>query len=167
MEAIIQGTISALGFLENDVYYQEPDCYETIRDLIRFLRNDNDVMLARRICGERNIIGNDLIPIIKSENVKGKMFDITLRLLVNLTQPAIVSLLGKHPEDRDEWQKYWILEENLRKAKPSFSDIRTVMETFAKIATSFFIRFGTVALLIGQYETQGFMIRSGFPIAEE
>uniref|UniRef100_A0A158PC30 TIMELESS domain-containing protein n=1 Tax=Angiostrongylus cantonensis TaxID=6313 RepID=A0A158PC30_ANGCA len=124
MEAIIQGTISALGFLENDVYYQEPDCYETIRDLIRFLRNDNDVMLARRICGERNIIGNDLIPIIKSENVKGKMFDITLRLLVNLTQPAIVSLLGKHPEDRDEWQKYWILEENLRKAKPSFSDTK-------------------------------------------
>ncbi|KAJ1346118.1 hypothetical protein KIN20_000820 [Parelaphostrongylus tenuis] len=124
MEAIIQATISALGFLENDVYYQEPDCYETIRDLIRFLRTDNSEMLARRICGERNIIGNDLIPIIKSENVKGKMFDITLRLLVNLTQPALVSLMGKHPESSEEWQKYWLLVENLKKAKPSFADTK-------------------------------------------
>ncbi|KAK6034051.1 hypothetical protein COOONC_28445 [Cooperia oncophora] len=70
--SLIQGTISALGYLENGVYYQEPDCYETIRDLIRFLRTDSKVLLARKICGERNIIENDLIPIIKSENPQGQ-----------------------------------------------------------------------------------------------
>ncbi|RCN52743.1 hypothetical protein ANCCAN_01119 [Ancylostoma caninum] len=124
MEVIIQGTISALGYLEDGVYYQEPDCYETIRDLIRFLRNDNNVLLARKICGERNIIENDLIPIIKTENLKDKMFDIALRLLANLTQPAIVSLQGKQPEDRDEWQTFWVLEENLRRAKLAFADVK-------------------------------------------
>ncbi|CAJ0598426.1 unnamed protein product [Cylicocyclus nassatus] len=124
MEVLIQGTISALGYLEDGVYYQEPDCFETIRDLIRFLRTDNHNLLARKICGERNIIINDLIPIIKSDNLKDKMFDITLRLLANLTQPAIVSLQGKQPEDRDEWQTYWLLEENLRRAKLAFADVK-------------------------------------------
>ncbi|EYC02698.1 hypothetical protein Y032_0098g3079 [Ancylostoma ceylanicum] len=124
MEVIIQGTISALGYLEDGVYYQEPDCYETIRDLIRFLRNDSNTLLARKICGERNIIENDLIPIIKTENLKDKMFDIALRLLANLTQPAIVSLQGKQPEDRDEWQTFWLLEENLRRAKLAFADVK-------------------------------------------
>ncbi|KJH46477.1 timeless protein [Dictyocaulus viviparus] len=122
MEVVIQGTISALGFQENGIYYQEPDCYETIRDLIRFLRNDTSVLLARRICGERNIIGNDLIPIIKSENLDGKVFDVALRLLVNLTQPAVVSLQGKQPESTEEWQRFWVLEENLKKAKSAFAD---------------------------------------------
>ncbi|KAK5982743.1 TIMELESS domain-containing protein, partial [Trichostrongylus colubriformis] len=124
MEVLIQGTISALGYLEDGVYYQEPDCYETIRDLIRFLRTDNNVLLARKLCGEHNIIENDLIPIIKSENLKDNMFDIVLRLLANLTQPAIVSMQGKQPEDRDEWQTYWILEENLRRAKLAFADVK-------------------------------------------
>ncbi|VDO86334.1 unnamed protein product [Heligmosomoides polygyrus] len=124
MDALIQGTISALGYLEDGVYYQEPDCFETIRDLIRFLRTDDKVMLARKICGELNIIENDLIPIIKSPNLKDDMFDITLRLLANLTQPAIVSLQGRQPEDRDEWQTYWILEDNLRRAKHAFADVK-------------------------------------------
>ncbi|WKY01442.1 hypothetical protein Q1695_015439 [Nippostrongylus brasiliensis] len=124
MEVLIQGTISALGYLEDGVYYQEPDCYETIRDLIRFLRTDNNVLLARKICGERNIIENDLIPIIKSPDLKDNMFDIAIRLLANLAQPPIVSLQGKQPEDRDEWQTYWILEENLRRAKPAFADVK-------------------------------------------
>nr|CDJ80329.1 Timeless protein and Timeless C-terminal domain containing protein [Haemonchus contortus] len=124
MEVLIQGTISALGYLEDGIYYQEPDCYETIRDLIRFLRTDNNLLLARKICGERNIIENDLIPIIKSDDLKDNMFDITLRLLANLTQPAIVSLQGKQPEDRDEWQTYWTLEENLRRAKLAFADVK-------------------------------------------
>lgn len=57
---------------------------ETIRDLIRFLRNDNNILLARKICGERNIIENDLIPIIKTENLKDKMFDIALRFALIL-----------------------------------------------------------------------------------
>ncbi|PIO67965.1 timeless protein [Teladorsagia circumcincta] len=134
MEVLIQGTISALGYLEDGVYYQEPDCYETIRDLIRFLRTDNNLLLARKICGERNIIENDLIPIIKSENLKDNMFDITLRLLANLTQPAIASLQGKQPEDRDEWQTYWTLEENLRRAKLAFADVKffTVLKSKLK-----------------------------------
>ncbi|ETN77360.1 timeless protein [Necator americanus] len=97
---------------------------KTIRDLIRFLRNDSNTLLARKICGERNIIANDLIPIIKSENLKEKMFDITLRLLANLIQPAIVSLQGKQPEDREEWQTYWLLEGNLRRAKLAFADVK-------------------------------------------
>uniref|UniRef100_A0A1I7X4I7 TIMELESS domain-containing protein n=1 Tax=Heterorhabditis bacteriophora TaxID=37862 RepID=A0A1I7X4I7_HETBA len=122
MEVIIQGAISALGYLEDNIYQPEPDCFETIRDIIRFLRNDNEVLLARRICGERNIIQNDLIPIMKSEKQSDKMFDITLRLMANLVQPTIVSLQGKQPEDRTQWQTYWALDENLIRTKLAFAD---------------------------------------------
>jgi hypothetical protein len=27
MDAVVQATISALGYLENGVYYREPDCF--------------------------------------------------------------------------------------------------------------------------------------------
>lgn len=50
-----------------------------MRDLVRFLRNDNAMAVARRICGERNIIRYDLIPIMKSPTTSDKLFDITLR----------------------------------------------------------------------------------------
>lgn len=35
-----------------------------------------------------------------------------------------MSLQGKQPEDRDEWQTFWILEENLRRAKLAFADVK-------------------------------------------
>ncbi|VDK31836.1 unnamed protein product [Gongylonema pulchrum] len=80
MEAVVQATISALGYLESGVYYPEPDCFESIRDLIRFLRNDTKMATARRLCGERNIVRCDLIPIMKSPNTPDNLFDIALRL---------------------------------------------------------------------------------------
>jgi hypothetical protein len=54
---------------------------ESIRDLICFLRKDTADFVVRRICGERNIIQNDLIPIIKSEDISVELFDITLRFV--------------------------------------------------------------------------------------
>ncbi|CAI4222275.1 unnamed protein product [Auanema sp. JU1783] len=122
MKALIQGTISALGFLEDGNYYQEPDCYESIRDLIRFLKSDTDDCLARRICGERNIVENDLIHIMKAEQGNEKMFDIVLRLIANLIQPTSVSLSGKPPLETADYQLLYKLDENLRRTKSAFAD---------------------------------------------
>lgn len=44
------------------------------------------------------------------------------RLMVNLCQPAIATMRGKAPADRDQWKMYWELEENLRRAKNAFTD---------------------------------------------
>uniref|UniRef100_A0A914X550 Timeless N-terminal domain-containing protein n=1 Tax=Plectus sambesii TaxID=2011161 RepID=A0A914X550_9BILA len=124
MECLIQSTISALGFLEGDVYNKEPDCYVCARDLIRYLRNDTPDGLARRLCGERNIVQNDLIPILKSSTDEPQLFDVALRLLINLTQPASALFEGQPPKDRASWQIYAQLVRNLQNSKQAFADVQ-------------------------------------------
>ncbi|VDK43315.1 unnamed protein product [Anisakis simplex] len=96
---------------------------ESIRELIRFLRYDTSSGLARRLCGEHNIVKNDLIPIMKLADVKENLFDAALRLTVNLCQPTITVLRGKKPENKEEWKLFWELEKNLDLAKKAFSDV--------------------------------------------
>ncbi|KAK6103557.1 Timeless family protein [Brugia pahangi] len=137
MERIIQATINALGFLEDDVYFPEPDCFESIRDLIRFLRNDTITAVARRVCGERNIVRYDLIPIMKSPNTPDKLFDIALRLTINLCQPVSLMFGGRHPEDKEAWLIYQEIEQNLRNSKEAFGDIQ-LFKTFERKAATYF-----------------------------
>uniref|UniRef100_A0A0N5ATF3 TIMELESS domain-containing protein n=1 Tax=Syphacia muris TaxID=451379 RepID=A0A0N5ATF3_9BILA len=122
MEAVLQSTINSLGCLDKGVYCPEPDCFESIRDLIRFLRYDNSAALARRICGQHNILQNDLIPIMKDNSATDNLFDIALRLAINLTQPTAVVFAYSKPEDKEGWLHYFQVEESLRRSKLSFAD---------------------------------------------
>ncbi|CAL2037777.1 unnamed protein product [Caenorhabditis brenneri] len=122
MNVLIQGAVQALGYLEDGRYHREPDCYETIRDLIRYLREDGDDHTARIECGRHNLVEHDLVPMIKCDDLSDDEFDIAIRLMVNLCQPAIATMRGKAPADRDQWKMYWELEENLRRAKCAFTD---------------------------------------------
>ncbi|CAD6188489.1 unnamed protein product [Caenorhabditis auriculariae] len=137
MEVLVQGTVNALGYLEDGKYYREPDCYETMRDLIRYLRSDTPTLTARVECGRHNVISQDLIPILKTDDLTSEMFDVAVRLLVNLCQPAIASMQGKTPEDREQWQLYWALEENLLRAKSAFADPEFFRVLKGKLETYF------------------------------
>uniref|UniRef100_A0A0R3RYB6 Rhodanese domain-containing protein n=1 Tax=Elaeophora elaphi TaxID=1147741 RepID=A0A0R3RYB6_9BILA len=137
MERIIQATINALGFLEDGVYYPEPDCFESVRDLVRFLRNDTAAAIARRVCGERNIVRYDLIPIMKSPTTSDKLFDIALRLTINLCQPVSLMFAGRQPEDKETWLIYQEIEKNLRNSKEAFGDIQ-LFKIFEKKAAAYF-----------------------------
>ncbi|GMT17753.1 hypothetical protein PFISCL1PPCAC_9050, partial [Pristionchus fissidentatus] len=109
-------------FVEDGVYFPEPDCLESIRDLIRFLRADGADLLVRRCCGQHNVVGSDLIPIIKTKDLKDDMFDLALRLAANLCQPSTVSLHGKAPETKEQFAMLKQLEENLTRAKLACAD---------------------------------------------
>uniref|UniRef100_A0A1I7TW42 Non-specific protein-tyrosine kinase n=1 Tax=Caenorhabditis tropicalis TaxID=1561998 RepID=A0A1I7TW42_9PELO len=122
MNVLIQGAVQALGYCEDGKYHREPDCYETIRDLIRYLREDGEDHTARLECGRYNLIEHDLVPMVKCEDLSEDEFDIAIRLMVNLCQPAIATMRGKAPGDRDQWKMYWELEDNLRRAKLAFTD---------------------------------------------
>lgn len=52
---------------------------DSVRDLIRFVHGDDKHLTVRRICSGRNIVKNDLVPIMKMENVKAELFDVALR----------------------------------------------------------------------------------------
>ncbi|KAJ7317842.1 hypothetical protein JRQ81_004004, partial [Phrynocephalus forsythii] len=98
MNCELLATCSALGFLEGDVYHKEPDCLESVKDLIRYLRHEDETRDIRQQLGAAQILQNDLIPIIIQYPQEKQLFDAVIRLMVNLTQPAVLCF-GKLPQD--------------------------------------------------------------------
>uniref|UniRef100_A0A8D2KU70 Timeless circadian regulator n=1 Tax=Varanus komodoensis TaxID=61221 RepID=A0A8D2KU70_VARKO len=98
MNCELLATCSALGFLEGDTYHKEPDCLESVKDLIRYLRHEDETRDIRQQLGAAQILQNDLIPIIIQYPQEKQLFDAIIRLMVNLTQPAVLCF-GKLPQD--------------------------------------------------------------------
>uniref|UniRef100_A0A670HWN7 Timeless circadian regulator n=1 Tax=Podarcis muralis TaxID=64176 RepID=A0A670HWN7_PODMU len=98
MNCELLATCSALGFLEGDTYHKEPDCLESVKDLIRYLRHEDETRDIRQQLGAAQILQNDLIPIIVQYPQDKQLFDAVIRLMVNLTQPAVLCF-GKLPQE--------------------------------------------------------------------
>ncbi|XP_023688185.2 protein timeless homolog isoform X1 [Paramormyrops kingsleyae] len=98
MNCELLATCSALGYLEGDTYHRESDCLESVKDLIRYLRHEDDTRDIRQQLGAAQILQNDLLPIITQHSQDKPLFDACIRLMVNLTQPALLCF-GKVPQD--------------------------------------------------------------------
>ncbi|KAJ7418474.1 Protein timeless like protein [Willisornis vidua] len=98
MNCELLATCSALGYLEGDVYHREPDCLESVKDLIRYLRHEDESRDVRQQLGAAQILQNDLLPILVQYPQDKVLFDAVVRLMVNLTQPALLCF-GKVPAD--------------------------------------------------------------------
>ncbi|XP_016160418.1 PREDICTED: LOW QUALITY PROTEIN: protein timeless homolog [Ficedula albicollis] len=103
MNCELLATCSALGYLEGDVYHREPDCLESVKDLIRYLRHEDETRDVRQQLGAAQILQNDLppndlLPILVQYPQDKVLFDAVIRLMVNLTQPALLCF-GKVPAD--------------------------------------------------------------------
>ncbi|KAL0978263.1 hypothetical protein UPYG_G00168150 [Umbra pygmaea] len=98
MNCELLATCSALGYLEGDTYHREPDCLESVKDLIRYLRHEDDTRDIRQQLGAGQILQNDLLPIITQHSQEKTLFDACIRLMVNLTQPALLCF-GKVPDE--------------------------------------------------------------------
>ncbi|XP_044535909.1 protein timeless homolog [Gracilinanus agilis] len=98
MNCELLATCSALGYLEGDVYHREPDCLESVKDLIRYLKHEDETQDVRRQLGAAQILQGDLLPILVQHRQDKPLFDAVVRLMVNLTQPALLCF-GKVPQD--------------------------------------------------------------------
>ncbi|KAM9514583.1 protein timeless homolog isoform 2-T2 [Guaruba guarouba] len=98
MNCELLATCSALGYLEGDVYHREPDCLESVKDLIRYLRHEDETRDVRQQLGAAQILQSDLLPILVQYPQDKVLFDAVVRLMVNLTQPALLCF-GKVPAD--------------------------------------------------------------------
>uniref|UniRef100_A0A8C5FJQ4 Timeless circadian clock n=1 Tax=Gadus morhua TaxID=8049 RepID=A0A8C5FJQ4_GADMO len=98
MNCEVLATCSALGYLEGETYHKEADCLESVKDLIRYLRHEDDARDIRQQLGAGHILQNDLLPIISQHGGDKPLFDACIRLMVNLTQPALLCF-GKVPDD--------------------------------------------------------------------
>ncbi|KAM4882847.1 protein timeless homolog isoform 1-T2 [Thomomys bottae] len=98
MNCELLATCSALGYLEGDTYHKEPDCLESVKDLIRYLRHEDETRDVRQQLGAAQILQSDLLPILIQHRQDKPLFDAVIRLMVNLTQPALLCF-GSVPKE--------------------------------------------------------------------
>ncbi|KAG1649882.1 Protein timeless [Nymphon striatum] len=98
--AELTATCNALGYLDNDNYFKEPDCLITLKDMIRYLKHDGDDHEVRRHFG-------------KNESSK---------LLVNLTNPAYLLYEEELPQEKHTRNHYLELLSHLESYKLSFTE---------------------------------------------
>ncbi|XP_028301834.1 protein timeless homolog isoform X2 [Gouania willdenowi] len=120
MNCELLATCSALGYLEGDTYHKEADCLESVKDLIRYLRHEDDTRDVRQQLGAGQILQNDLLPIITQYRQEKMLFDACVRLMVNLTQPAMLCF-GKVPDDPVFRQHFLKVTSHLEAYKESFA----------------------------------------------
>jgi timeless len=127
----IQATLNSLGYLEDGEYFKSKDCLNAAKDLARYLRRDDaNEKPVRRELLKSDVISNDLIPLmkkLKSKKADAELYDIVLRLLVNLTQSAFNCYEQQVPEDKIQFNYYIEIDTRLKSVKESFAD-----EEFAK-----------------------------------
>uniref|UniRef100_A0A8D9F4A5 Protein timeless homolog n=3 Tax=Cacopsylla melanoneura TaxID=428564 RepID=A0A8D9F4A5_9HEMI len=141
ISAEITSTCNALGDANKSTkYILGPHCKESAKDLIKYLRRDDETNSIRRQLGDTNIVHTDLIPIIVYFGDNEELFDVILRLLVNLTTPAMILYNEELPADKVERQLYQQIISHLQKYKVAFANeafwkiLRTKLTSILNIA---------------------------------
>lgn len=120
----LAATCNSLGYYDRDdnKYYADSNTLETAKDLIRFLRRDDETHDIRRQLGDTKVIQSDLLPLLKNYWEQIDLFDVLLRLLVNLTTPALMLWKEQVPKDKAAYKNYLQVEEHLHSYKAAFAD---------------------------------------------
>ncbi|KAG5444567.1 Protein timeless [Clonorchis sinensis] len=121
--ADIQACCACLGFREDNVYKIDADAEASIRALLRYLRNEGPDCDVRRELGRLKIVSSDLIPLLCSCTDENKILtELAIRLLMNLTQPALVCFRQEIPKDRDLYGAYAQVDDLLKSYKKDFAN---------------------------------------------
>nr|CAD7457158.1 unnamed protein product [Timema tahoe] len=120
--AELAATCNALGYHDGQKYYVDTHCVETIKDLIRYLRRDDENHEIRRHLGEAKVLQMDLIPIFKGYWERSDLFDVVLRLMLNLTNPALLLYREELPADKTSRNFYLQIISHLQMYKEAMSD---------------------------------------------
>lgn len=89
--------------------------------MIWVLRRDGDTHEYRRHLGHGKVVQTDLIPMLIGQTEENEMSDVLLRLLVNLTTPALLLFNEKLPKDGPTRRIYLDMLEILQCFKIAFS----------------------------------------------
>lgn len=81
LSAELSATCNALGYYDQKTnkYYADENTLETIKDLIRYLRRDDETHEVRRQLGETKVLQTDLLPLLKNYWKETDLFDVLLR----------------------------------------------------------------------------------------
>ncbi|KAK6622534.1 hypothetical protein RUM44_002346 [Polyplax serrata] len=133
--AVISGS---LGHLYKGEYLIEPTCLEAVKDLIKLLKKDDVTHVGRRCMGEINVVQNHLIHIIKNcPQEMPDLFRVTLRLLINVTTPALLLYREEIPRDKVNRHYYLSLIGHDQCYKKAFTDIELWNKICCKLTNLF------------------------------
>ncbi|KAK3876876.1 hypothetical protein Pcinc_018372 [Petrolisthes cinctipes] len=124
VHAELLAACSALGYTDGAVYHREADCLETTKDLVRYLRRDDESHEVRRALGDTRVLQTDLLPLVRDYSNDTEQFDVTIRLLVNLTNPVLLLFREELPEEKVTRQQYLRLVTQQQRYKEAFVDER-------------------------------------------
>ncbi|KAK8723590.1 hypothetical protein OTU49_011453 [Cherax quadricarinatus] len=122
LHAELLAACSALGYSDGAKYHKEADCLETTKDLVRYLRKDDESHEIRRALGETRVLQTDLLPLIRDHSHESELFDIAIRLLVNLTNPVLLLFHEELPEEKVTRQQFLQLVTQQQGYKEAFID---------------------------------------------
>ena len=121
-QADLESTCAALGSSDGVNYYKDDDCVECVKDLIRFVRRDDASHVLRRSLGKIGVVQSDLIPLLRDYSGELELFDLVLRLLVNLTGPELLLFREELPEDKVARNHFIELQTHRQSYKKAFID---------------------------------------------
>ena len=90
--------------------------------MIRFLRRDDASHEVRRALGEMGVVKSDLVLILRDHSNHRELFDVTLRLLVNLTNPELLLFKEELPEDKETRNFFLQIQNHRQEYKEAFID---------------------------------------------
>ncbi|KAL0882454.1 hypothetical protein ABMA27_000930 [Loxostege sticticalis] len=134
LSAELSATCNALGTFDKKTgkYLIDEFTLNTVKDLIRYLRRDGEDHEIRRHFGQTKVLQTDLIPMLISHWENTELFDVTLRLLVNLTNPALLLYREEVPVERTARHNYLLILLHLQSYKEeAFTKVET-WNVFAK-----------------------------------
>ncbi|KAI8424376.1 hypothetical protein MSG28_002902 [Choristoneura fumiferana] len=134
LSAELSATCNALGTFDKKTgkYMIDEYTLNTVKDLIRYLRRDGEDHEIRRHFGETKVLQTDLLPMLIDHSENTELFDVTLRLLVNLTNPALLLYREEVPTERNARHNYMLILLHLQNYKEeAFTKVET-WNVFAK-----------------------------------
>ncbi|XP_045446823.1 protein timeless homolog [Melitaea cinxia] len=134
LSAELSATCNALGTFNKKTgkYLIDDFTLNTVKDLIRYLRRDGEEHEIRRHFGQTKVLQTDLLPMLVDHWEKDELFDVTLRLLVNLTNPALLLYREEVPVERTARHNYLQILSHLQSYKEeAFTKVEN-WQVFAK-----------------------------------
>ncbi|XP_068631515.1 protein timeless homolog [Battus philenor] len=134
LSAELSATCNALGTFDKKTgkYLIDEFTLNTVKDLIRYLRRDGEDHEIRRHFGQTKVLQTDLLPMLIDHWENTELFDVSLRLLVNLTNPALLLYREEVPIERTARHNYMQILSHLQSYKEeAFTKVET-WQVFSK-----------------------------------
>lgn len=94
---------------------------DALKDLIRFLRKDDNTFAIRRELGQMKVVTLHLLPIVCEYHSDDHLFDVALRLMLNLTNPTLLLYNEELPNEKVQRNQYLQIVSHLQSYKPTLA----------------------------------------------